>query len=120
MFYRAKRVDRTQKAIAAALVATGWSVTLLHAVGGGCPDILAGKWGQTYLFEVKTPEEAARLERGTSHNKATAARQKTWKDGWRGGPVIQVASVEQAMQATGSAGGKPAPTGVERFGPQQQ
>lgn len=30
------------------------SVTMLHAVGRGCPDILVGYAGQNFLFELKT------------------------------------------------------------------
>jgi hypothetical protein len=37
-----KRVDDNQGAVTKALRAEGWSVTHLHAIGKGCPDLLVG------------------------------------------------------------------------------
>ena len=48
----AKRVDINQKAIVEHLRAMGMSVFHLHEVGKGCPDLLVGINGQTYLIEV--------------------------------------------------------------------
>lgn len=117
MKYYPKRVDRNQKDIADALVAAGCTVQSLHTVGGGCPDLLVGLHGDTWLIEVKTPEEAGRLSRGTSHNRETAAKQAEWAHAWRGTPPLVVQSADAALQALGLVHGHPAPTGVERFYP---
>ena len=47
------RIDKNQPAIVAALRAAGCSVTPLHAVGAGCPDLLVGKLNRNFLLEVK-------------------------------------------------------------------
>lgn len=51
-----KRVDINQKEIVATLRACGFSVAHLHAVGKGCPDIVAGRFGVNYLIEIKSPK----------------------------------------------------------------
>lgn len=51
---RASRVDANQSKIVAELRQLGASVQLLHAVGGGVPDLLIGFRGRNYLLEVKT------------------------------------------------------------------
>ncbi len=50
---RAANVDRNQPEIVAALRAAGATVEYLHAVGGGCPDLLVGYRGANYVLEVK-------------------------------------------------------------------
>lgn len=110
MRYYPKRADRNQKAIAEALTRAGCTVTLLHTVGGGCPDLLVGVRGQTWLVEVKTPQEAARLARGTSHNRATAERQAAWAAAWRGAPPLTVTGAREALSALGLAPFGPAET----------
>lgn len=112
--YFPKRADRNQKAIAAALKAAGCTVQSLHTVGGGCPDLLVGRHGETWLIEIKTPEEAARLARGTSHNRATAVKQAEWAKAWRGAPPLVASTPEQALDALGLRE-KPVSSGVERF-----
>lgn len=116
MRYYPKRADRNQKSIADALSAVGCTVVLLHTVGGGCPDLLVGVHGETWLIEIKTPEEASRLARGKSHNPATAARQKAWAQSWRGSPPLVVHSADEALSALGLLRERPKETGVERFG----
>ena len=54
---RAAKVDQNQVAIVAALRKIGASVLHLHAVGSGCPDLLAGYRGRNVLLEVKIPGE---------------------------------------------------------------
>jgi Holliday junction resolvase len=73
---RAAKVDANQPEIVKYLRDCGFTVTLLHAVGGGCPDLLAGKHGVNYLIEVKG-------KRG----KLTKA-QVTWHDEWRGQKMV--------------------------------
>lgn len=91
---RAAKVDQNQAEIVAALRQIGCSVQLLHAVGAGCPDILAGWQGQTFLLEIK------------DGNKPPSARKKTdaqviWHDAWRGKPVAVVCNIREALDAIG-------------------
>ena len=48
-----KRTDSNQKAIVAALRKYGCTVLMLHEVGSGCPDLLAGIDGMNILLECK-------------------------------------------------------------------
>jgi Holliday junction resolvase len=76
MARRAAKVDNNQKQIVEYLRACGFSVTLLHAVGNGCPDLLAGKHGVNYLIEVKAVK-----------GKLTPL-QIEWHGNWRGDVMI--------------------------------
>ncbi len=83
---RAARVDANQSEIVAALRDAGASVTLLHQVGEGCPDLLIGMHGVTGLVECKV-----------KGGKFTE-QQITWWDEWRGGPIAQVTDVQGALR----------------------
>ena len=50
---RRARVDNNQKEIVAGLRAAGYAVLHLHAVGGGCPDLLVSSRRHMRLMEVK-------------------------------------------------------------------
>lgn len=50
---RAARTDGNHKEIVDVLRAHGASVLHLHMVGKGCPDIVVGFRGHTYLVEIK-------------------------------------------------------------------
>lgn len=80
-----KRVDANQAEIVAALRGLGASVTDLHEVGHGCPDILCGYRGRVFLIEIKT--ETGRL----------TPDEKRWADEWHGGHYYVVRSKEQAL-----------------------
>ena len=67
-----RRVDANQIAVVEALRQIGASVTLLHRVGYGCPDLLVGLAGRNILLEVKVPKGAVR------------ATQEEWFKNWRG------------------------------------
>jgi hypothetical protein len=54
---RAAKIDGNQRAIVAALRKIGARVLHLHAVGGGCPDLLVCYRGRNVLLEVKRPGE---------------------------------------------------------------
>ena len=54
MTYHIARTDSNQAAIVLELRKLGYSVQHLHTVGGGCPDIVVGKDGRNWLFEIKT------------------------------------------------------------------
>jgi Holliday junction resolvase len=72
----AKKVDNNQKEIVTALRACGFTVVHLHAVGKGCPDLLAGRMGVNYLIEVKSAK-----------GKLTPA-QRNFHDNWMGQVII--------------------------------
>lgn len=87
---RDAKVDANQGEIVKVFRADGWTVTLLHFVGRGLPDFVAGKWGMNLLIEVKTekgkltPDEAA------------------WHEAWRGQVAI-VRTVDDALRLARSA-----------------
>ena len=117
MRYYFRRVDRNQKAIADALVKAGCTVQSLHTVGQGCPDLLVGLHGATWLIEVKHPEAPRAFKDGArSHEAQTRARQMAWAHSWRGAPPLTVRTPEEALDALGLRA-KPADTGASRFYP---
>lgn len=84
-----KRTDANQSEIVAALRGAGASVQDLHEVGRGCPDLLVGYRGQTYLLEVKGP--GGRLN----------SREALWHLEWRGQARI-VRDADDALEAIGA------------------
>jgi hypothetical protein len=82
-----RRRDDNERAIVKALTACGATVTLLSIPGG--PDLLVGHKRRTYLVEVKS--ETGRL----------TEVQEVWHSAWRGGDVIVVRTVEEALQMLG-------------------
>jgi hypothetical protein len=86
----AAKVDANQAEIVAALRDLGASVTPLHAVGKGVPDLLVGFRRQTWLIEVKDGGKAPSDRTLTDH-------QKEWHASWRGGPVAIVEDVGAAL-----------------------
>ena len=84
---RAKRVDVNQKEIVAALRQLGFSVTDLSAVGKGCPDLLAGKHGITYLLEIKRDNKA----KFTEH-------QIQWQKEWKGGIFARIEAIDDVIK----------------------
>ena len=86
-----KRVDDNQAQIVRALRAEGWSVTHLHAIGKGCPDLLVGltKYGVKYNFlvEVKDGKKSWKL----------TPDQVIWHYNWKG-QVVVVTSPENAVE----------------------
>lgn len=88
---RAARTDANQRDIIAALKKAGASVTSLHRVGGGVPDLLIGHQGRNLLAEVKLPNEASSKLNGT---------QERWHEEWRGS-VHVVRSSQEALALIG-------------------
>ncbi len=72
----AARVDRNQSEIMTWLRNHGYSVLSLAAVGKGCPDLVAGKYGANWLIEVKDGAKTASARRLT---KAQLQFHATWK-----------------------------------------
>jgi hypothetical protein len=91
---RAANVDRNQPEIVAALRAAGATVEHLHAVGGGCPDLLVGYRGANYLLEVKDGRKVASAKRLNPD-------QIVWHASWRGQKAV-VEDIEQALRAIGA------------------
>ena len=78
---RAARVDGNHGEIVAALLSVeGVSVHSLAGIGCGCPDLLIGAAGKTFLVEVKDGEKCP------SHRTLTPDQVK-WIGEWRGAPV---------------------------------
>lgn len=90
---KAAKIDQNQRAIVAALRDAGASVTHLHAVGKGCPDILCGFRGVNYAFEIKDGSKPP------SDRKLTPA-QIEWHRAWRGHLAV-VLTAEDALRAIG-------------------
>ena len=91
---RAAKADANQSEIVKALRQMGCTVQHLHMVGAGCPDIMVGWRGETFLLEIK------------DGNKPPSARKKTdaqviWHDAWRGKPVAVVCNIREALEAIG-------------------
>ena|SRR3990167_3217154 len=84
-----KKVDKNQVEIVAALRKMGASVQHLHAIGKGCPDILAGIKNQNILIEIKDGKKPL------SKQKLTPDQIK-WHKEWNGQVAI-VRSVNDAI-----------------------
>ena len=86
-----KRVDDNQTQVVKALRAEGWTVTHLHAVGKGCPDLLVGvtrfNVKYNFLLEVKDGNKSWKL----------TPDQVIWHYNWKG-QVAVVTSPEQAVE----------------------
>jgi Holliday junction resolvase len=87
---RAAKVDANQGQVVEALRKAGCTVQLLHAVGGGCPDLLVSCQGQVLLIEVKDGSKPPSAQKLTPD-------QITWHAGWQA-QVHIVNSVEQALE----------------------
>ena len=93
---RAARIDGNQTEIVQALRAAGATVQSLAAVGHGCPDLLVGMHGTSYLMEVKDGSLAPSRRRLTPDEAA-------WHAMWQG----HVAVVESAADALACIGKAP-------------
>ena len=86
-----KRVDDNQSKVVKALRDEGWTVTHLHAIGKGCPDLLVGvtRFGVKYnfLLEVKDANKSWKL----------TPDQVIWHYNWKG-QVDVATSPEQAVE----------------------
>lgn len=89
---RAARVDANHSEIVQLLREIGCSVQSLAGVADGCPDLLVGYRGQTFLFEVKDGMKP-------SSKRKLTPDQEAWVDGWRGSPVWLVTDKTTALEA---------------------
>ena len=85
----ANRIDANQNAIVDTLRGCGATVRIVSQ-GDGIPDLLVGYQGYTILMEVKDGSKPP------SARTLTPAEQKFF-DEWRGGMVVIVNSVEEAI-----------------------
>jgi len=86
---RAAKVDSNQAEIVAAIRGRCASVTHLHTVGAGVPDLLVGFCNQNFLFEIKDGSKAP------SQRQLTKAQLK-WHSEWKGNAFI-VETIEHAL-----------------------
>lgn len=86
------RTDDNQREIVSALRKAGATVISLASLGNGCPDLLVGFRGVTYLFEVKDGSKSP------SKRRLTELEEK-FRQAWQGLPVVVVNSVEEALVA---------------------
>jgi hypothetical protein len=92
---RFAKVDANQAEIVAALRAAGATVQPLHTIGQGCPDLLVGVGGRSYVLEVKDGRKVP------SARKLTPDEVK-WFAAWKGHAVV-VESAKDALKAIGLA-----------------
>ena len=79
---RAARVDANHGEIVEALLSVaGVAVHSLAGVGCGCPDLLVGAEGKTYLVEVKDGEKYP-------SERTLTPDQRKWIERWTGSPVV--------------------------------
>ena len=86
----AARIDENQPAIVDTLEKMGFSVALNH------DDILVGKHGVTYWYEIKDPEKARSKKTGKILNSAKKDSQIKLEKEWRGHYKI-VSSLEEIL-----------------------
>jgi len=87
---RGNRTDANQTEIVAALRKLGYSVAITSSLGNGFPDIVVGKHGKNWLFEIK---DAAKFP---SEQRLTDKEQEFF-DNWRG-QVSKVNSLDQILE----------------------
>ena len=92
----ANRIDANQNKIVDALRKAG-AVVRIISQGDGIPDLLVGYKGYTILMEVKDGDKVP------SARKLTEAEQKFFDD-WRGGMLVIVNSVEEALETLNRCG----------------
>lgn len=88
---RAAKTDANHQEIVRGLRATGCTVLDLSGVGQGCPDIMVGRAGINWLFEIKDGKKPP------SARKLTEAEQAFFQT-WRGNVQI-VNSLDEAIDA---------------------
>ena len=87
---RAAKVDANHGEIVEALLSvSGVKVHSLAGVGCGCPDLLVGARGLTYLCEVKDGLK-------TPSRRSLTPDQVQWIERWNGAPVIILTDTDQA------------------------
>jgi Holliday junction resolvase len=99
------RLDENHRKIVKMLRLSGATVQSLADVGKGCPDILVGRGGKNYLFEIKQSEKS----------KLTPAEEE-WHDRWRGAPVRVITTADEALEIVGAIPAKNNKSGTHNHG----
>ena len=87
---RAARIDDNHGAIVEALLSvSGVSVHSLAGVANGCPDLLVGARGLTFLCEIKDGDKPP-------SRRLLTPDQRKWIGEWNGSAVIILTNAEQA------------------------
>ena len=92
---RAAKVDSNQPAIVKAFQAAGARVQHLHAVGGGCPDLLVSFRGVDRLVEVIGPDKKKRFPPD-----GLSPSQVEWHRNWLS-PIAVIENETQALNLLG-------------------
>lgn len=109
----AKKRDANEPAIVKALQQVGACVVKLN--DPGCPDLLVGYRGATYLLEVKLPAGP----RGGTTDRTLTDCQVQWWAKWKGLVPVVVRTPDDAIDAIGATPQKPhgtTPTPVQNRG----
>jgi len=86
---RAAKVDENQHEIVSFFRKIGCSVSLMHAVGEGFPDLVVGKAGVNLLVEVKDGRKCQSAQ-------ALTTAQVIWHGNWQGQKAV-VNSIDAAL-----------------------
>ena len=92
-----QKTDANQGEVVKALRKAGCSVVSLAPIGDGCPDLLVGRAGHTFLLEVKNPEYRCKSDPG----KDLSDDEVAFLAAWRGGVVSVVYGVVEALASVG-------------------
>lgn len=88
----ARRKDTTHRAIAQGLEAAGFSVADTSRLGDDFPDLVIGKHGVDAKVECKSPKKIHKQK-----GEGLSEGQRTFRDEWRGAPVIVATSLEEVI-----------------------
>src|SRR5512139_2403796 len=104
------RVDANHAEIVSALREAGVSVVDLSGVGQGCPDLLCGWCGHSFVLEVKRPLGPRTDAEGHDDEVDLTDAQIRFASSWRGSRIWIVRSVKDALDVFGKSAaiGKPA------------
>lgn len=92
--FRARRTDANHAEVRDGLRKIGASVYDSSTAGSGFPDLVVGFRGWTLLVEVKNPRHR---KVGGEAMRKTRERQESFRLRWKGGPVVQVESLDEAI-----------------------
>lgn len=85
-----RKVDDNHAEIIAAFRRLGWSARSTATIGKGFPDAAVGKFGHTYLVEIKDGKKPP------SKRKLTEDEETFWRE-WRGSLVL-IESVDDVIE----------------------
>lgn len=100
--FRKAHKDANHDEVSDELEQLGYSVVSLHMVGGGVPDLLVGKQGETFLVELKsiTTQHVISKVKTYSYQRTGKLEQSQvkWIERWQGGPVIVACTTEEVLE----------------------